>query len=43
MTYRRVVDWMIDFIAILFTQFWTTGSTALLLICTLYTSPLHTQ
>jgi hypothetical protein len=36
--YRRVLDRMID---ILFTQLGATGNTALSLVYTLYSSPLH--
>jgi hypothetical protein len=44
MTIEGVLDWMIGFIApYTFTQFGTTGNTALSLFCTLYTSPLHTH
>jgi hypothetical protein len=41
-TYRRGLDWMVEFTGTLFTQHGTTGSTAVSLIYTLYSSPLHT-
>jgi hypothetical protein len=42
--YRRVLDRMIRFIApYTFTHFGTTGSTALSLLHTLTSSPLHTH
>jgi hypothetical protein len=41
--YKRVVDWMIGFVGTLYTQLGTTGNAALLMICTLYSSPLHTH
>jgi hypothetical protein len=42
-TYKRVLDWMIRFIYILYKQLGTIGNRALSLIYTLSSSPLHTH
>jgi hypothetical protein len=41
--YRQILDWKIEFIDTLYIHFGTTGNRVLLLIYTLYSSPLQTH
>jgi hypothetical protein len=42
-TYRRLLDWMIEFIDTLYIQLGTTGNYSATAIPTLYSSPLHSH